>query len=104
MTQIIFKYNLETGYDFLILPADYKILTTQIQNGAIKVWVQHGNKIPPIQRVRFLTIGTGNAEEKLNDFKYINTVQQHKLVWHIFYKNESTLDEKAINLHRGAVN
>lgn len=85
-TQQIWKYELafdSEGKAALDIPKGGKILTTQIQNGVICLWVQ---VLPglPLEERRFSIFGTGIALPETSPGNYIGTVQAPPYVWHIF--------------------
>lgn len=80
----IFKYGIG-----LIKDTDNvtKILSTQEQNGEVKIWAEHDKNVKTPWYYSFV-IGTGwDVEEKLfNQATFLNTViTKEGYVWHIYY-------------------
>lgn len=80
----IYKYPLKiTDVQEIELPVDYQILSAQLQNGVINLWAL----VDPCVRKYKITIlihGTGHPLASFENKKFISTVQQGPLVWHIF--------------------
>lgn len=87
MGQTIYKYNLLPGQNRLKLPMSCRILTAQMQNEKITVWVQLDPEEEEQAEVDFFVVGTGQSStDALQSATYINTVQDSQdLVWHVFW-------------------
>lgn len=80
----IHKYRIKESEEFeLELPAEYKVLTIQMQFGIPHMWIMV-NTVYPMQPVRFRIFGTGHDLGKIKDKEYIGTFQQDSYVWHLF--------------------
>lgn len=82
----IHKYTLSIiDYQTIDVPPDYEVLTAQIQNGDIQLWILVDPTTPDYTRLKIGIFGTGNPiYEPVK--KYISTVQldDGKLVFHVF--------------------
>jgi hypothetical protein len=79
----IWKFEINLFQTIIELPAGYKIIDVQEQNGNICLWaiVDPNNEL---SKVETRAIGTGmNVPEGYN---YLSTVQQGVFVWHIFFR------------------
>lgn len=84
--QVIYKYPLETFYNEIKLPLYSEVLTAQLQDQRIMLWIKLDPKLPKIRVRKFEVIGTG-WEIDTNPRDYISTVQTHDgLVFHVFEK------------------
>lgn len=90
----IFKYKLELRSEQIVrLP--YKrgeILSVQMQDGNITFWLAVDDRPSTHEEVQFRIVGTGGDYPDANH-KYIGTVQDKGLVWHIFQKQGLSKDE-----------
>lgn len=81
----IYKYVLTiTDEQTLRLPQGANFLTAQMQREQLCIWVEVDTD-RPLEPCTFLIHGTGNpigAERK----RYIATVQDGPMVWHVFLK------------------
>ncbi len=78
-----FQLNLHNYTNELMLPIDSKVLTVQLQNNIISLWIEINLDEKQTELRRFKIIATGQSFED-TDAIYIATVQQGILVWHIF--------------------
>lgn len=79
----VHKYTLDgTGHNKLMIPAGGEVLTAQMQDGRIRLWVKVNDKQIPVPR-HFYVEGTGWQIEDI-PLEYIATVQQLEFVWHVF--------------------
>lgn len=81
--KVIHKYKFLDRL-FVALPKGSEILSAQLQNGFICVWVKQP-LIDDVQDFEIRAIPTGYQFDDTG-FKFINTVQIGQLVWHVFYK------------------
>jgi hypothetical protein len=80
----IWKFELaDVDEQVIEMPQDAKILSTQVQVSTICLWAIVDTKKPRVGR-QFITLGTGQPYPLDCDLKFIGTVQQGSLVWHIF--------------------
>ena len=86
MNDFIWKFELGwRNVTMLAMPANAKILTAQLRDKRICLWVLYSPS-NAVQVRKFMIIGTGK-EIKHKDIKkenYISTVQDGKYVWHVF--------------------
>ena len=88
-TRVIYKYaGFQIGQtNRLSVPVGSKILTAQMQNGVLTLWVLHEfvtGKTLVKDRHIFIT-GTGHEiEHPIDSMRFISTVQIGPLVWHVF--------------------
>ncbi len=84
MDKMIYKYILNKyGYTNISVPRGSEVLTTQIQDGDLVVWMIHDTNYNMSVK-EFYTVYTGVPFHDSNK-KYINTVQDnYGLVYHIF--------------------
>jgi hypothetical protein len=83
----IYKYPLDVlGYVRLMLPVGAKILTAQVQNNRICLWVEVETENDLDMR-RLWILGTGMKFPLDVDLRYIATVQQGMFVWHVHEEN-----------------
>jgi hypothetical protein len=87
MKQVIYKYQLNVGLNEFQFAVGAKILTAQLQNGAITVWVLLNPDTEETKSVNFFVVATGQETDfGLEKTTYLNTVQDDfGLVWHVFY-------------------
>jgi len=87
--RVIHKQQLQlVGKQLITLPKYSKILSVQYQRGMICVWysilegtdstLSHMNETREI-----MIVGTGHPYKE-GDFNYVDTIQDHNFVWHIF--------------------
>lgn len=82
--RVIYKYILQlTGDQYVLMPQGAKILSCQLQQGAICLWAEVETDVELVKR-RFSILGTGQRIEQLVNRQFITTVQQGSLVWHVF--------------------
>lgn len=82
----IWKYELAGDTQELDIPEGGEVLTIQIQNGAICIWVLVDPNRPKEKR-SFEVVGTGEPILG-NPGKYLGTIQERIYVWHIFETSE----------------
>ena len=84
MDKLIYKYNLNKyGYINISVPKGSEVLTAQIQNGDLVVWILHDTNYNLIEK-EFYTAYTDMPFYASNK-KYISTVQDNDgLVYHVF--------------------
>lgn len=84
----IWKYTLNiTGTQKIEVPVRSRILTTQLQNKELQLWLLVD---PEDARMEFITIkihGTGHPIHEKSSLEYINTFQEGALVFHVFKEN-----------------
>lgn len=79
----IFKIKLGIlDLQWILMPEDAKVLSCQIQDGDICLWVAVEPLKKSVKRL-FEIVGTGH-EMTLENKRYISTVQMGSLVWHVF--------------------
>lgn len=78
----IYKYNVSS---MVSIPADAEILTVGVQGRTFYMWALVSNDKPIVTR-RFEVLGTGWGlpDQTMEKAKYIGTVFEDTLVWHIF--------------------
>ena len=83
----IYKYPLTLGRTELALPSSATVLSAQIQDSQIYLWVRLDPEAPAVARI-FETFPTGNDAPEDPRAVYISTVQAvgawGSLVWHVF--------------------
>ena len=80
----IWKYPLELkGLQNISIPEGAEILHCAIQNDGIFLWALVDPSLP-LQRREIEMIGTGNEVSEDEERKYISTIIDGALVWHIF--------------------
>lgn len=87
MTTVIHKYELEVGINTFDLPSINKVLTAQMQNDKIVLWVLLDEKEKGSKPKDFIVVPTGQRmpSELMGSYVYISTVQNSVgLVYHIF--------------------
>jgi hypothetical protein len=80
----IWKYELKVGVNRVPMTPGAKILSAQMQHDKIVLWalVVGGNQL--ITRVIYV-VGTGeDLGWDPEGWRYVNTVQDGSLVWHVF--------------------
>lgn len=81
----IYKYNLEysdADGAHMNIHGSHKILTAQEQNGILCIWAEVDTDTPIIKKPMYIIgTGTGFISEAT---RYVATVQQDRLVWHIY--------------------
>lgn len=81
----IYKYKFQIADEFsIIMPPDAEILTCQFQGRDPVMWAVVELHVRGIQKRNFKIIGTGWEDENIDAKKYIATLQQGPLVWHVF--------------------
>lgn len=84
----IYKYPIEiTDTQNLELPIGCRILTAQLQNDNLWLWVLVDTNAPIFIDKTIRIFGTGNPIEptrNLGNLQYLSTVQMNILVFHIF--------------------
>lgn len=82
---MIYKYQLALRErQFLKLPKLSHILTVQVQRDTIQLWAYVDTKTQEIEDYDIRIYGTGQAMPDIKDLYYLDTVQLHGYVWHIF--------------------
>jgi hypothetical protein len=82
----IYKYQLSLqGVDIRTLPADFEVLSVQIQHNIITMWAYVDDTSNACE-VEIKIIGTGTEFKNRRKYSYIGTVQLDSFVWHIFIK------------------
>lgn len=80
----IYKYVLDQNkmVNTFSVTKNYQILTVQVQNGAVCIWILIDLSEETID-VKFETFGTGwPIDKELKN--YVGSVQDGSFVWHIF--------------------
>lgn len=87
MIRTIYKFSLDiTDVQFIEMPEGAQILSAQNQSGNISLWALVDVE-KPLEKRDIRIYGTGHPYEfNDSDAKYISTVQQGPLAWHIFEK------------------
>ena len=92
--KVIYKYQLEVKpVNDLEIDPDGKILSVQVQDGKIMMWVLANPSNKTVLR-RFSIYGTGHAIATVNEGRYIATIQERRFVWHIF---EESAGEESVD-------
>ena len=87
MSDIIYKYELSLGLTSLRFPLDAEVLSAQMQDGKLCIWVKQPEPVIAtrvLQQRTFLVVGTGRSLKGI--FTHIDTVQDGSFVWHVFEK------------------
>lgn len=85
---VIYKYSVTvTRKQHVIMPLGAKILSAQVQHGAIQLWAQVTPGVQDKKRTINM-FGTGHEIEG-NPGEFIATVQTGPYVWHLFDNGES---------------
>jgi hypothetical protein len=80
----IWKYQISIGPVRVVdMPTDAEILTVQMQDSVLTLWALLDPTSWPKSR-RFEVYGTGHPIDYPHELKYIGTVQDGPLVWHVF--------------------
>ncbi len=83
----IHKYTLQIGVrNSVMIPRDGEVLTAQLQNGHLVLWIKFCSSEPMVDRY-FIVAPTGNGciQEGVDEtLGYISTVQSGGFVWHVF--------------------
>jgi hypothetical protein len=91
----IYKYDIAAAHDSIIEGPITKLLTAQVQHGAIVVWAEVDTNAP-IRKFEVFPIGTGwpldpslGKECMLDTHTYLSTVQfaGGSLIFHVYYKD-----------------
>lgn len=84
MDKMIYKYILNKyGYTNISVPSVSEVLTAQLQDGDLVVWILHDTNYNLIEK-EFYTVYNGMPFYASNK-KYINTVQDNDgVVYHVF--------------------
>ena len=84
MESRIWKYPLQiTDYQTLRLPQDAQILSVQMQQGILCLWAKVNIDFP-LENRHIAVVGTGNPIAFGIRARFIGTVQDGPLVWHVF--------------------
>lgn len=86
MDRSIYKYQLQiTDEQVIELPKESEILTAQIQHGRLFLWaIVWPNNITEKRVIEIYGTGQPFPSYGMAERKYIATVQDDVLVWHIF--------------------
>jgi hypothetical protein len=83
----IFKYPLAIDdYQEVLMPLKAEFLCVQIKDGGLMLWALVDAETKGAGYRKILIHGTGNPIDDADEMKYIGTVQQNTLVWHVFEK------------------
>ena len=88
MSPSIYKYELNLGITTIYVPKGYEVLTAQIQDDRLQVWIKIDSDVNPDQELVFDVVKTGwPLAVYATSMKYVSTVQETNglYVWHIFY-------------------
>lgn len=91
----IFKYELEiTDIQEVYIPSDHKILSVNFQSGRLCLWALVDPSSFPFS-VTVEIFGTGHPVPDPIGFdrEYIGTALNSRLVWHVFYRTNETVNE-----------
>lgn len=91
MTHTVYKYTLEMrGEQIRNLPVGAKILSVQMQNGALCLWAHVDLSRRSKQAHRIAIVGTGNPAPDITKATHLGTVQMHNgaKVFHVFAVRE----------------
>ena len=85
MAKKIYKYRLFTDGAITSLKDRFtKIMAIQNQMGGVYAWIELDDD-SPVVGLDLVAIGTGwEFGEELNDFFFVDTVQEGEYVWHFF--------------------
>jgi hypothetical protein len=86
MTNVVWKYLIESGFECLSIPRDAKLLSCQMKNNKICLWflinVENKNNL---QARIFRVFYTGEPFAMKEDLKYVATVKSDfNVVYHVF--------------------
>lgn len=80
----IYKFTLEVAArQYIMMPMGRRILSVQMQHGKPCIWAEVDSDISMQQNV-ILMRGTGQALGDAERSKYIGTIQDGGLVWHVY--------------------
>lgn len=82
--RIIYKYELDSCVCKVELPVGYVLLQVAMQGARIVIWAMIDNRVEEKIITTFRTYGTGHQISEDIKMRYLNTVQDRGLVWHIF--------------------
>lgn len=89
---IIYKYCLSViDRQTIRLPTDAKILTVQVQDEKICIWIELLPHCNEEERVIYIR-GTGQIFVKGLTETYLATVQLHGMVWHLYEDKPDVMD------------
>ncbi len=84
--KVIWKYGpIHFGLQQISIPKTAEILSAQMQGEQVVIWALVDNNNTELRECFILLVGTGH-EFDICGFKFLNTVQNHEFVWHIFYE------------------
>jgi hypothetical protein len=85
MEKTIFKYNLKLGGNTISMPLGAQILTAQVQQGQLCIWVIVDQSESKKEDRYVQVFGTGHPlPVKADVSDWIATVQDGSFVWHLF--------------------
>ena len=96
--KVIYKYQVEVGYNALNLPKDSVVVHFGNQDNKLCVWVLL-DEDNPLELYEVHIVGTGWLRVQ-EDWKFLGTVQQGSFVWHAFLVKD-TLTEEILERHDG---
>jgi len=86
MRNNIYKYFIYPYGDNIVeLAGLVKILTVQGQSDNLALWVEQDPNSKEVTRVVFHVCPTGPEAKAADDSVYLASVQQHSLVFHVYY-------------------
>jgi hypothetical protein len=83
---IIYKYVMESSEMVLELPLNSKILTAQMQDNEICIWILRYVNEPKTEKIKIVALNTGRETNyAFMELNYINTcTSSNGIVWHVF--------------------
>lgn len=71
------------------MPFEAKVLTCQLQGGNLSLWAEVDDDVPANTDTYVLVVGTGMGFPcvDMDDYRYLSTVQDGPLVWHIYIED-----------------
>lgn len=79
----ILKYAVGVQLNHILVGQNPEVLSVQDQNGVLAVWVECDagsfSEVP----IQIAVVGTGREFQR-DDFKFLGTVQQGPMVWHVY--------------------
>lgn len=80
----VWKYVMKTGAERFEMPDGARILACQLQRGEVTLWALVNPELPAIVKRDFMLYGTEHEIPDADKLRYIDTVQNGPLVWHVF--------------------
>lgn len=84
--KVIHKYELKIGITEVEIPISNRILSIQIQDNKVCMWILLDDSNNTKVKRKFVAIGTGHSINEENKLVYLDTIQLNKgtYIFHIF--------------------